>query len=110
MPAFREDIFLERCEEYQITETAVVPPVLLTLLASTSDAKRRHLASLRTVYCAGAPLDRSIQAKAMQLLAPDARIVQVWGMTECGWLSTFEYPERDTSGSVGRPLYGYEAK
>lgn len=51
-----------------------------------------------------------IQNNALRMLAPDARIVQVWGMTEGGWFTTFHYPESDHTGSVGRLIGSYEAK
>lgn len=31
-------------------------------------------------------------------------------MTECGWISTFPYPEADLTGSVGRPLRHFDVK
>lgn len=46
----------------------------------------------------------------MAVLAPEARILQVYGMTESGWITTFSYPERDTSGSVGRQIPNMEIK
>lgn len=50
------------------------------------------------------------QEKMYRLLNQSARINQVWGMTEAGWITTFLWPERDRSGSVGRLLDGMEAK
>jgi len=44
------------------------------------------------------------------MLSPTARICQVYGMTEGGWMTTFHYPERDCTGSVGRLVGSYEAK
>ena len=111
MPRYNEEEFLEAVEKYSVTETALPPPVLLNLREKQSDRMRRQLKSVRTVWCGGAPLDgRLQQSVAHELLHEEARIVQVWGLTECGWLTTFPYPERDTTGSVGRMLPGYNSK
>jgi len=50
------------------------------------------------------------QNDALVMFAADARICQVWGMTEGGWMTTFQYPESDFTGSVGRLIGTYQAK
>jgi acyl-CoA synthetase (AMP-forming)/AMP-acid ligase II len=109
MSRFEKKQFLKLLSQYQVTETAVVPPLLLAFLSYSLEEKL-PLSSLELAWCGGAPLDTNLQNRACQLFAPNARIVQVWGMTECGWISTFRYPENDNSGSVGRVLPGYEVK
>lgn len=109
LPRFDKAEFLRLLPQYQITETAVVPPLLLAFLSYTPEEKAA-LKSLKLAWCGGAPLDLVTQNKACQLFAPAARIVQVWGMTECGWISTFPFPENDVSGSVGRIMPSYEVK
>ena len=111
MPRFKEVDFLDAVEQHQITETALVPPVIVDWLANTTPRRQKQLRSIRLVWCGGAPLDGGIQAKAMmQLFRSEARIAQVWGLTECGWVSTFHHPENDTTGSVGRVLPGYKVR
>ena len=111
MKRFSEPEFLESIETHKITETAVVPPLIVKFLSGDVEQKRRQLSSLRVILCAGAHLDASIQEKAnRELLDPQARIAQVWGMTECGWISTFFHPEKDETGSVGRPMPGYQCR
>lgn len=68
------------------------------------------LLSLRLVWTAGAPLDERTQSQMYRLLVPSARVIQVWGMTEIGWITTFKWPEKDHTGSVGRLLPGMEAR
>lgn len=68
------------------------------------------ISSLRLVWCAGCPLDKNSQQKMTGLLGPEARIAQVYGMTEVGRITSFTYPERDASGSVGRQLPNIEIK
>lgn len=108
MRRYQHRDFLHTVSRHQITETALVPPVILKYLTCPED-EQKHLKSLKLVWCGGAPLDRDSQAAAEALFAGDARIVQVYGMTECGWICTFLYPEHDDSGSVGRLLPGFQA-
>ena len=111
MPRFKEYLFLHTISSFGITETAVVPPILVKFLLQPIDARRESLRPLRLVWCAGAPLHQELQRRvAGDLLFLDARVVQVYGLTECGWASTFKYPESDDTGSVGRLLPGFEAK
>lgn len=109
LPRFEKSDYLRLLHEYQVTETAVVPPLLLAFL-SYSPEEQQMLKSLKLAWCAGAPLDPAIQNRACQLFGEKARIAQVWGMTEAGWISTFRHPESDVSGAVGRLLPGYELK
>ncbi|MCJ1382874.1 hypothetical protein MMC17_005987 [Xylographa soralifera] len=68
------------------------------------------LSTLRYVWCAGAPLSGEAQRRMIDMLDPTAIFSQVWGMSEVGWITTFHFPESDTSGSVGRLLPNMEAK
>lgn len=101
--------YLAIIDYYQITETPMVPPMMLIILKA-APAAEGFLKSLRLVWSAGAPLGHSVQDQMYTLLTPSARIVQVWGMTETGWITTFSWPEMDHTGSVGRLLPGMEAK
>lgn len=85
-------------------------PQILRIVVAQSSVARRMLKSLQLVWSAGAPLTESLQDQFYRLLKPAARVIQVWGMTEAGWISTFLWPEKDHSGSVGRLLPGLEAK
>lgn len=111
MPRFSEPDFVNAVERYEITETALVPPVILNLLAHCTDRLKRQLQSVRIIWCGGAPLDPQTQEKAnTKVLRSHGHIAQVWGLTECGWLTTFSYPEKDTTGAVGRLLPGYRSR
>ena len=101
--------FIEYAERYQITETAVVTPIVLALLGLPVP-EHRKLWSLRNLLAAGAPLGREEQNALRKLCHPDARFTQVWGLTEIGWITMFHYPEPDDTGSVGRLLPNMEAK
>ena len=101
--------YLSAIQQYDITETPMVPQILRTIVEQSSIAHKK-LKSLQLVWSAGAPLTESLQGQFYRLLKPSARVIQVWGMTEAGWISTFLWPEKDHSGSVGKLLPAMEAK
>lgn len=109
MPRFQLDTCLRFVQKYNITDLAVVPPII-TAFNSLSNTKHTSLQSLRYILCAGAPLDAKVQSKLYEKLAPGAVIGQVWGVTETAWISSFAWHERDESGSVGRLLPSTELK
>lgn len=108
MPRFSMSQFINAVEHFDITEVLLVPPMIVSFVTSTSP--KTFLKHIRFVWCGGAPLDGAIVKQMYRLLAPDACIAQVYGMTEAGWISTLKWPERDESGSVGRLLPNVEAK
>ena len=108
MPRFSMSQFINAVERFDITEVLLVPPMIVSFVTSTSP--KNFLKHIRFVWCGGAPLDAAIVKQMYRLLAPDACIAQVYGMTEAGWISTLKWPERDESGSVGRLLPNVEAK
>ncbi|KAI9656623.1 MAG: hypothetical protein M1821_004830 [Bathelium mastoideum] len=109
MRRFDVDQFLEAIDRFEITEATCPPPVLLKLRASPEET-RKPLKHLRKIMTAGASLGADLQNELVKMFHPQARIVQTWGTTESGWLTTFFHPERDTTGSVGRFLPGTEGK
>jgi len=108
MRRFRLGEFARYIHRHNITETAVVPPMISSLVGGKIPPAM--LQSLRTIRCAGSPLYDSTRDAMYKLLHADAVISQVWGMTELGWISSFEWPEKDTSGSVGKLLPLMEAR
>ena len=108
MPRFLMEHVVDAVGRFEITETAMVPPMMIAFVMKP--ISKEYLRNLQFVWCAGAPLDVSIMSQMYGLLASDARIAQVWGLTECGWVTTFLYPEKDCSASVGRLLPNTEAK
>jgi len=106
--------YLENVDKYQISESPMVPAIMQTILKKWPSSRPSFfgnpLSTLKLVWCAGSPLDERTQDNMYRLLDPSARVVQVWGMTEAGWISTFLWPEKDHTASVGRLLPGMEAK
>ena len=101
--------FLNHIHDYGITETTLVPTVIAKILSSGAKI-HQLLRSLRVVTSAGSTLPRATQQKFYRLLRPGVRLIQCWGMTEAGWISTVLHPETDYTGTVGRLLPGFEAK
>lgn len=108
LPRFEPATFTRAIETFQITDAAIVPPILTALL-NLPDGNS-SLKSLRYVLCAGAPITSDIQTKLYRLLNADAVIAQVWGTTEVGWITMFGPSEKNESGSVGRLLPGVQLK
>lgn len=125
MSRFNHNHFLNAIERFGITETAMSPPLIVRFLAEDPE-QITMLNSIELVWSGvsclsrlevalanpvqGAPLSGSTQQAALAMFSPTARICQVYGMTEGGWMSTFQYPESDCTGSVGRLIGSYEAK
>lgn len=101
--------FADAVWKHQITETAVVPPMAIKFLNSGSDTTRL-LSPLRSVICAGAPLDTATQLRFADKLGPEANFTQCWGMTEISRGTAFLHAEQDATGSVGRLIPNMEAK
>ncbi|KAL8662791.1 MAG: hypothetical protein Q9202_004392 [Teloschistes flavicans] len=109
MQRFELEIYLQSIRRFKITEIPMVPTMLVAVLTSSLTDKG-YLQSLRSVYVAGSPLRSSTQVDFQTLLHPDARVTQVWGMTETGWTTMFQWPETDNTGSVGRLVQGMSSK
>ena len=114
MRKFEVKHFVECVSRCAVTETAVVPAMIVainTYISQVSAQKEgKEMDSLRYVWSAGSPLRHSTQADFQALLSPDAKMVQVWGMTELGWATALFWPEGDETGSVGRPMPGMSIK
>lgn len=81
-------------------------PAMLVAISTYPGVSRENLQTLRYIWCGGSPCRPSTQADFQATLSPEAKVAQVWGMTETGWASTFFWPEGDDTGSAGRLLPG----
>ncbi|KAL3424530.1 4-coumarate-CoA ligase-like protein 2 [Phlyctema vagabunda] len=103
MPRYEQETFMQAIKKFQISKTVVVPPILMSL------SKSKHtglLRSLRSIHVGGSCATDGMQQQLYDKLHPDARILQVYGMTEAGWATTWQEKATDCSGSVGKPLPG----
>lgn len=111
MRRFDLEKFLQTVEKYNVTDLAMVPPIVIAILMSPISKRRPFLKKTRVASCGAAPLDKGIQARFRSLMGDNAPFTQVWGMTESSCIATnFPYPEHDDTGSVGRLIANLEAK
>jgi len=100
---------LRLVEAERITETFVVPAVLMVLLA-TPGIGRADLSSLRTVFYGASPISEDVLVRCLEVFACD--FVQVYGMTETtGAICSLAAEDHDPDGprrhllrSAGRPF------
>jgi acyl-CoA synthetase (AMP-forming)/AMP-acid ligase II len=79
MPRFDVEQMLEWIQNYRITATVVVPPIVLAL-AKHPAVDRYDLSSLRWLACGAAPLGAELQQACAQRLGRP--VLQGYGMTE----------------------------
>jgi long-chain acyl-CoA synthetase len=89
-------------EKHRITETFVVPAVLMFVLA-TPELASTDVSSLRTVFYGAAPVSEDLLTKSMEALGCD--FAQVYGLTETTGAITSLLPEdHDPRGPRSRLL------
>ncbi|CAL1385928.1 unnamed protein product [Linum trigynum] len=102
-----------RCvERYEVTQLAVVPPVMIALAKRWDEMGERYdLSSLRLITSGGAPLGKDLMQECATKL-PHVHVVQGYGMTEtCGIISMEnEREEARHSGCSGKLVPGVESK
>jgi long-subunit acyl-CoA synthetase (AMP-forming) len=110
MRRFELKPYLEGVEKFKITELFVVPPLVISIVMSPM-SKVYSLNSVKQASCGAAPLGKDPQGRFRALLSPDARITQVYGMTETTCIATmFRWDEDDRTASVGRFIPNMEAR
>lgn len=108
---FDLETYLTTVEKYDVTDLAMVPPIVIAILMSPLSQKRPYLRKTKMAACGAAPLDKNVQARFRSLMGDDSPFTQVWGMTETSCVATmFPHPEHDDTGSVGRLIPNLEAK
>lgn len=107
---FELEHFLAAIENFGVTCLGVVPPIAIAIINSPA-SKKYSLNSIKWCICGAAPLRPETQARLQSLLDKNAPVTQVWGMTESSCTATrFEYPEKDTTGSIGRLVPNLDMK
>jgi acyl-coenzyme A synthetase/AMP-(fatty) acid ligase len=107
MPRFEEKGFLDALARFQITQTIVVPPIMMALSKCEDPSLLR---SLRRIFVGGSCATDGMQQQLYTKLSSKAKIEQVYGMTEAGWATMWQDRGKDMTGSVGRPLPGGEVR
>lgn len=102
MPRFEADGFVKTLVDFKITHAIVVPPIMMTL----SKRSASELKSLKGILVGGSCATDGMQQQLYNRLAPEAKILQVYGMTETGWATCWQKKRTDRTGSVGQPVTG----
>jgi len=108
LPRFDPHAFLGAIQDHRITQTVVVPPVVLALARHPAVAEY-DLSSLNWLACGAAPLGADLQRECMARLG--IPVVQGFGMTEA--VATIAADRIDTpvtAGSCGQLLPGVEGR
>jgi 4-coumarate--CoA ligase len=109
MRRFHESHFIKYVEKYQITETWLPPPVIVSLPLNPL-CTSRAMNSLKQIWSGGASLKYTTCEALYKILSKDALIQPVWGTTETGWITCGTWPTKITDNSVAQLLHGYEIK
>lgn len=110
MRRFDLEAFAASIEKFGITQLVLVPPIAIALIMAPV-VKKYSLKSIKWGGIGAAPLSKESQARLYTMLADDATLNQVWGMTETSCIGTmFPWPEKDLTGGVGRLIPNLEAK
>ena len=109
VPRFELEPFLQTIQDYGVTLTHLVPPIVLAL-SKNPVVDNYNLSKLRTIFCGAAPLDEHLTRACMQRLDCDVR--QGYGMTETSPVthSSPSDPAQVRHGSVGLPAPNTECK
>lgn len=81
-------------------------PSMFRMMLDHPDIARRNLSSVRGGHVAGAPLTDATMRDILEVLGA-RQIMQAWGLSECGGLSTVstaEHPREKRLTTVGKPL------
>lgn len=105
VPRFDAEATLRLVEKERISWLPAVP-TMLAAWAQVQGATRPS--ALRWCLCAGAPLAEEIALRAEAKLG--AQVRQGYGMTEATFSTVNAPPDRRVLGSVGRPVWGVEAR
>jgi acyl-CoA synthetase (AMP-forming)/AMP-acid ligase II len=111
VPRFSPRTFCEAVEKERISQT-VLGPAMIKMLTDFADARRFDLSSLEIMAYGGSPLPVEVYQRTRQML-PGVKLVQVYGMTETGFLTGLEAKE-DSIGqllnSCGRSCPGVDVQ
>ncbi len=98
MPRFELEPFLRAHQDYKVTRSFVVPPILVAL-AKHPLVGSYDLSSVRRIMSGAAPLSAELAAEAGTRIG--CEVVQGFGMTELSPVSHLQPPGRHRPGSSG---------
>jgi long-chain acyl-CoA synthetase len=110
IPKFNPQSFCETVERELVSHTVLVP-TMINLLTQFQDAKKFDLSSLEVLAYGGSPMAAELIHRTRELL-PDVKLVQVYGLSETGFLTGLQDDEHVDSRfpSCGRPCPGIDVQ
>jgi len=110
LPRFTPAAFCEAVETYQITHTVLVP-TMINLLTQFAEVKQHDLSSLEVLAYGGSPMAPELIRRTRELL-PRVKLVQVYGLSETGYLTRLQDEEHTASRlmSCGRAGAGIDVQ
>jgi long-chain acyl-CoA synthetase len=108
LPRFNPQSFCDVVETERINYTVLVP-TMINLLTQFADNHPSDLSSLEVLAYGGSPMAPELIHRTRKLL-PNAKLVQVYGLSETGFLTGLRDEEHtdDHLTSCGRPCPGIE--
>jgi long-chain acyl-CoA synthetase len=108
IPKFSAQTFCETVEREHVTHTVLVP-TMINLLTQFPDARKYDLRSLQVLAYGGSPMASELVHRTRELL-PKAKLIQVYGLSETGFLTGLQDQEHteDKLTSCGRPCPGVD--
>ena len=108
IPKFTPQSFCETVERERVNHTVLVP-TMINLLTQFPDAGKYNLSSLEVLAYGGSPMAPELVERTRKLL-PQAKLVQVYGLSETGFLTGLQDQEHtpDRLTSCGRPCPGID--
>ena len=108
LPKFNPQSFCEAVERERVSHTVLVP-TMINLLTQFPEVKKYDVSSLQVIAYGGSPMAPELIRQTRNLL-PAVKLVQVYGLTETGFLAGLQDQEH-TEGrltSCGRPCPGID--
>ena len=108
VPRFAASSFCAAVQDERINYTVLVP-TMINLLTQFPDVKSYDLSSLEVLAYGGSPMAPDLIRRTRELL-PHVKLVQVYGLTETGFLTGLQDQEHtgDRLTSCGRPCPGID--
>lgn len=110
IPKFTPQSFCDTVERERVTHTVLVP-TMINLLTQFPDAGKCDLSSLEVLAYGGSPMAPELIERTRVLL-PHVRLVQVYGLSETGFLTGLQDQEHTHNRllSCGRPCPGIDLR
>jgi acyl-CoA synthetase (AMP-forming)/AMP-acid ligase II len=109
-PRFAASSFCAAVQKERINYTVLVP-TMINLLTQFADVKSYDLSSLEVLAYGGSPMAPELIRRTRELL-PDVKLVQVYGLSETGFLTGLQDHEHTGNRLVacGRPCPGIDVQ